>query len=399
MHPEWWFAAVPALCAGALMPVAISARSIGHDHADGLQAMHVSPTSRLGGTILYIAFATAILVAHLFGFDDLSAALPLLLAAIPIVAAGLAEDLTRRVRPRYRLLAALISAALASYYAGSVVPRVDLPLVDYLLGFAWFALPLTWFMVIGACNAFNLIDGMHGLASGTALIMFGGIALAAGWAHDHETLAQALAMMGALAGFLVWNYPRGKIFLGDAGAYFIGFIYAALAIQLIANNDAISAWYVIVLAGYPIVDTLFAMYRRGMVRHVPLMAPDALHLHSLVFRRIAIPRERRRLERRVQDLGPPGGVERRRGERRAGDKSERHLHLHRANGRVAPRLWVHSLLCLAMAVVFYDNTYALLGCLAGYTLFYRSRYRHLVRFGRRQVRRVLKEQGGPTRGP
>ena len=60
MHPEWWFAAVPALCAGALMPVAISARSIGHDHADGLQAMHVSPTSRLGGTILYIAFATAI---------------------------------------------------------------------------------------------------------------------------------------------------------------------------------------------------------------------------------------------------------------------------------------------------------------------------------------------------
>ena len=85
--------------------------------------------------------------------------------------------------------------------------------------------------------------------------------------------------------------------------------------------------------------------------------------------------------------------ERRRGDRRAGDQSERHLHLHRANRRVAPRLWVHSLLCLAMAVVFYDNTYALLGCLAGYTLFYTSRYRHLVRFGQRQVRRVLREQG------
>ncbi len=134
------------------------------------------------------------------------------------------------------------------------------------------------------------------------------------------------------------------------------------------------------------------MYRRGMVRHVPLMAPDALHLHSLVFRRIAIPRERRRLDRRVQDLGPPG-EERRRGDRRAGDQTERHRQLHRANRRVAPRLWVHSLLCLAMAVVFYDNTYALLGCLAGYTLFYTSRYRHLVRFGQRQVRRVLREQG------
>ena len=73
--------------------------------------------------------------------------------------------------------------------------------------------------------------------------------------------------------------------------------------------------------------------------------------------------------------------------------ARRHLHLHRANGRVAPRLWVHSLACLAMAFAFYGNTYALLGCLAGYTLFYTSRYRALVRFGRRQVRRVPQRAG------
>ena len=82
--------------------------------------------------------------------------------------------------------------------------------------------------------------------------------------------------MGALVGFLFWNYPRGRVFLGDAGAYFIGFMYAELSIQLVARNSDISPWYVIMLAGYPIVDTLFAMYRRGVVRHVPLMAPDAL---------------------------------------------------------------------------------------------------------------------------
>jgi len=392
MHPEWWFVAAPALCAGILMPAAIGARSIGHDHADGVQAMHVAPTSRLGGAIVYLAFAAAVLIACYLGHDDLAPTLALALAALPVVVVGLWEDVTRRVRPRYRLLAALASAMLASFYAGTVVPRVDLPLVDYLLGFAWFALPLTWFMVVGSCNAFNLIDGTHGLASGTALILFGGLALAAGWSQDGEALATSLAMMGAIAGFLVWNYPHGKVFLGDAGAYFIGFMYAQLSIRLISHNDEFSAWYVIVLAGYPIVDTLFAMYRRGMVRHRPLMSPDALHLHSLVFRRIAIPRERRRLDRRVRDLGPPG-EERRHGDRRAGDPSHRRLHLHRANRRVAPRLWVHSVACLAMAIVFYDNTYALLACLAVYTLFYTSRYRALVRFGRRHVRRVLAAQG------
>ncbi len=389
MHPEWWFAAVPAVCAGALMPAAIRARSIGHDHADSVQAMHVVPTSRLGGAIVFLAFVAVALVSRQVDHDDLEPALLLAIAALPVVVVGLWEDVTRRVRPRYRMLAAIASAVLASFYADGIVSRVDLPLVDYLLEHLWFALPLTWFMVAGSCNAFNLIDGAHGLASGTAIILFAGLALAAGWTQDGETLAQALAMLGALAGFLVWNYPKGRVFLGDAGAYFIGFMYAELSIQLVARNDEFSAWYVILLAGYPIVDTLFAMYRRGVVRHRPLMQPDALHLHSLVYRRIAIPRERRRLDRRVRDLGPPGGVERRQASRRADDRGLRHLHLHRANLRVAPALWAHSAACLVMAAVFYDNTWALLACFAAYAIYYTTRYRALARFGRRHVRRVL----------
>ena len=392
MHPEWWFAAVPALFAVAVMPAAIRARSIGHDHADSVQAMHVAPTSRLGGAIVFLAFVAVALVSRQVDHDDLEPALMLAIAALPVVVVGLWEDVTRRVRPRYRMLAAIASAVLASFYADGIVPRVDLPLVDYLLEHLWFALPLTWFMVAGSCNAFNLIDGAHGLASGTAIILFAGLALAAGWTQDGETLAQALAMLGALAGFLVWNYPKGRVFLGDAGAYFIGFMYAELSIQLVARNDEFSAWYVILLAGYPIVDTLFAMYRRGVVRHRPLMQPDALHLHSLVYRRIAIPRELQRLERRVRDTGPPDGVERRRTPWRAVDASQRTGHLHRANLRVAPGLWVHSLACLAMAIVFYDNTWALLACLAVYAIFYTVRYRALVRFGRRHVRRVLPAQ-------
>jgi UDP-N-acetylmuramyl pentapeptide phosphotransferase/UDP-N-acetylglucosamine-1-phosphate transferase len=356
---EWWPVAVSAVCAAILMPLAIRARSVGHDEPTGVQKLHLVPTSRLGGLVVIVAYFAALAVAAGIAHGGLSAALPMALAALPVALIGAVEDLTGRVRPRYRMIAAVISGALASAFAGGIVPRLDLPLVDDLLRHLWFVLPLTWFMVAGACNAINLIDGAHGLAGGTAFIMFGGIAVAAGWTGDALTLAEALAAMGALAGFLVWNYPRGRVFLGDAGAYFIGFMYAELAIRLIARNSGISAWYVIMLAGYPIVDTLFAMYRRGFVRRVPLMAPDALHLHSLVFRRVAM-----RIERRTKEPS-----------------------LQRANARVAPRLWLHSALCFALAALFHDNTPALWACLAAYTAFYVHRYRTLVRFGARRARR------------
>ena len=375
MALDWWLITVCAVATATLMPVVIRSRRIGHDQVGGVQELHVIPTSRLGGAAVAVAYLSVVAVARFLDATALASALPLVLASLPVVLVGVWEDIARSVRPRYRLLAAVLSAGLASAFAGGIVPRVDLPSIDRLLAHAWIALPLTWFMVTGACNAMNLVDGANGLAGGTALFMFGGIALAAAGSGDMATLAPAVAMMAALGGFLCWNYPKGRIFLGDAGAYFVGFMYAELAIRLITRNDHISAWYVIVLAGYPIVDTVFAMYRRGVVQRRPLMSPDLMHLHSLVFRRVTIPLERRASERR------PGA--------RRGDD------LQRANARVAPRLWLHSALCFAMAVHFQDNTPALLVCLLAYAAFYVSRYRLLVRFGRRRGSRLAPMEPGP----
>jgi len=313
-------------------------------------------------------------VARLAGATALATGLPLALAALPVVLVGVSEDIALHVRPRYRLLAAVASAALASAFAGGTVPRIDLELIDRFLPYTWVALPITWFMVAGACNAVNLIDGANGLAAGSAVIMFGGIALMASASGDAATLALALAMIAVLAAFLCWNYPRGRIFLGDAGAYFVGFMYAELAIQLIARNEQVSPWYVILLAAYPIVDTLFAMYRR-LLQGKPLMAPDAMHLHSLLFRRVAIPAERRACGARP---GTPLGDECRQ----------------RANARVAPRLWAHGALCFALAVQFHDSTPALVACLVAYAAFYVMRYRSLVAFGRRpRLKLAPLEQG------
>jgi UDP-N-acetylmuramyl pentapeptide phosphotransferase/UDP-N-acetylglucosamine-1-phosphate transferase len=164
-------------------------------------------------------------------------------------------------------------------------------------------------------------------------------------------------MGGAVVGFLFWNYPRGRIFLGDAGAYFIGFMYAELAIQLISRNAGVSAWFVIMLAGYPIVETLVTIYRRKVLQGTASMAPDALHLHSLLYHRVTLPVE----------FGQPN------------------KNVHRANARVAPRMWLHGAFCFAFAVACFDNTRALTGGLFCYAAIYLLHYRIVL------VRRVERD--------
>src|SRR5678815_4545215 len=158
----WWSFAVSAVCAGMLTPLAMHVRSLGHEFY-GVQRLHDVPTSRLGGIVVVVACAVTTALVLSGGRDVVFAGLPLMLAAVPVVLIGLAEDLTRTVRPRYRMAAAVVSAMAASAYSGGIVPRLDLPLIDELLKHAWFVLPLTWFMVAGACNAINVIDGAHGL--------------------------------------------------------------------------------------------------------------------------------------------------------------------------------------------------------------------------------------------
>lgn len=358
-----------AICSALVMPLIIRARS-SHNGRKGTnpQDIHIEPTSRLGGAAVFLAYVVAVAIALKLEHISVRVALPLLLSALPVLVAGLWEDIAHRASPVLRLFAAVASAALASAFSQGIIMRLDLPQVDSWLAFLPFAVPLTWFMVAGACNAINIIDGTHGLAGGAALLIFVGIALVAGNVGDLLILAQAAAMIGALTGFLLWNYPRGKVFLGDAGAYFIGFMYAQLSIQLIARNAGVSAWFAIALAAYPIVETLFSMYRRKIGRRSASMQPDALHLHSLLYLRF------------LGSAGKPPTGERRFPDGGKGySGGERRRPLHRVNARVAPRLWLHVALCLATALIFYDNTAALMGFTIIYAIFYILCYRKAAR--------------------
>ena len=364
--------------------------------ATGPQHIHLAPTSRLGGQAIFLGFVLAVAIALELELMPAQPALSLMLAVVPMQIVGLWEDIAHRVPPRYRLLATVFSAALASAFAQGVIKRLDLPFLDgwitYLFLDGWvtylsFTLPLTWFMVAGACNALNIIDGNNGLAGGSALLMFVGLAIVAGNAGDMLVLSQAVAMTGALVAFLLWNYPNGKVFLGDAGAYFIGFMYAQLSIQLIGRNAGVSAWFVIALAAYPIVETLFSIYRRKILHHAAAMQPDVLHLHSLLYVSFLRFAERPPCEERRLGLSadPYPGRERRQPERRA-------------NARVAPRLWLHGALCFIIALAFYDNTPALIAFTPIYAIYYIVCYRKAARLSEDMLSGHMTRQATPSTG-
>ncbi|HEX4882613.1 MAG TPA: glycosyltransferase, partial [Casimicrobiaceae bacterium] len=219
-------AACAALCSGAMLKLLLMVPA-GTGTPAGVepQRIHEGPTTRLGGLAVLVGFVVADGVAVHLDPAAMLGLVPLSTAALPVVWMGLWEDVARSTSPMQRLVAAIASAALASAFAGGIVTRVDLPFLDAALAYVPLAVAISWFMVAGACNAFNIIDGVNGLAGGTALIAFVGMALVAWQVGDHAVLGQAAALAGALLGFLVWNYPRGRVFLGDGGAYFTGFMY------------------------------------------------------------------------------------------------------------------------------------------------------------------------------
>jgi UDP-N-acetylmuramyl pentapeptide phosphotransferase/UDP-N-acetylglucosamine-1-phosphate transferase len=216
----------------------------------------------------------------------------------------------------------------------------------------WITLPLTVLAVAGIANAVNIIDGFNGLASVVCICMLLSLGYVALQVNDMFVLIAALMVAGATAGFLIWNYPVGLIFLGDGGAYFIGFMLGELALLLVMRNPQVSTWYAALLLIYPTFETLFSVYRRMFVRGKSPTMPDGIHLHSLIFRRI------------VQWA--------------VGRKEARALI--RRNSLTSPYLWMFSLTAVIPATVFWRQTWVLMVSCLLFIVSYIWIYVRIVRF-------------------
>ena len=257
------------------------ARSVRSADVLAVQAAHRGPTPRIGGVGIFLGLLTAMAVLMPAEFGTMW----WLFAAtlVPIFLAGLAEDIGYRVSPSGRLLAAAVSSALCIALLGMWVPRADVPGLDLLFAWAPFALVFTVFAASGICHAFNLIDGMNGLAAGVGVLVSVGLAAIAVEAGETSVATAAIYVVAALLGFLVLNYPLGKIFLGDAGAYTVGHVLAWLSIVLLARIETLSPWAIMLVLFWPLADTVLAIYRRRRSGK-PTGQPDRLHFHQLVMR-------------------------------------------------------------------------------------------------------------------
>ena len=269
---------------------------IGHDSSHGVQKFHVSPTSRLGGVAIFSGLAVSGLsvfsLARLSGDDHgLSAefhhfSFCFLLAVTPVWMAGLIEDLTRRVGPTLRLIMAALSAVWLFSALGVSVNRTDVWPIDLLLSIPGAPLCVSLLVVAGFTHSVNIVDGFHGLACGLVIIALIGLAFIAFKAGDTLIIQMCLTSLAVLLGFFIFNWPKGEIFLGDAGAYLIGFWLVELGILLAMRNPQISPMAPVVVGIIPLVETLFSMYRRNVLKEYPVNQPDALHLHTLIYRRL-----------------------------------------------------------------------------------------------------------------
>jgi UDP-N-acetylmuramyl pentapeptide phosphotransferase/UDP-N-acetylglucosamine-1-phosphate transferase len=316
----------------------------------GPQKFHSGSVPRIGG----ISIATGILAAILVGLQINGVAslkITFLLCAIPTFVIGLTEDLTKKIGVKTRLLFTALAAALAVHLLDTSITRLDIWGIDYLLSIPFIAIVFTIFAITGLANAYNIIDGFNGLSSMVGIITLLGLAYVSYLFQDTAILSLSLIMVGAILGFFIWNYPRGLIFLGDGGAYLIGFWIATLSVLLIAQHPSISPWFALLINAYPILETLFTIYRRKIHQDKNPGLPDGIHFHTLIYRRIL---------------------------NTTAVKSK--FDLLNANARTAPYLWLLSSFAVVPAILWWQSTPVLIGFTLLFTISYIWLYTKIVRF-------------------
>lgn len=344
---------------GLMATLLIMRSSLRHGHlsADhdlsGPQKFHARIVPRIGGAGVMTAVLAGAVLAELKGSPAAKNLWVLIVCSLPAFLAGITEDLTKNVSASRRLFASAASACLAVWLLGGVVNRTHIPGIEQLVQWTPFALALTVFIIAGTVNAINIIDGFNGLASMCVLMMILALGYVAFLVGDTFLFTASMITAGAVLGFFVWNFPAGLIFLGDGGAYLLGFLLGELCILLVHRHTQVSPIFPLLLCAYPVFETIFTMYRRKFVRGVPAGAPDGIHLHTLIHRRLIRWTLEENLERR---------------------------RLTRRNSMTSPYLWLICLTSIIPSVLWWNNTAILTCFLFAFMFAYIWLYSRIVRF-------------------
>ncbi|TYR76001.1 undecaprenyl/decaprenyl-phosphate alpha-N-acetylglucosaminyl 1-phosphate transferase [Rossellomorea vietnamensis] len=251
--------------------------AIGATDKPNHRKVHQKIMPRLGGLAIFLSF----LVGYLLWMPTEEYALPILVGALIIIITGVFDD-KFELSAKTKLLGQLAAALTVVLWGGAKVEFINLPFGG-MIEFGYLSIPLTILWIVGVTNAINLIDGLDGLAAGVssiALISISGMAIVMG---DMFVATMGAIVLASTLGFLIYNFHPAKIFMGDTGALFLGFIISILALLGFKNITVVSLIIPIIILGVPISDTFFAIIRR-LYNKQPLSAPDKSHLHHCLLR-------------------------------------------------------------------------------------------------------------------
>lgn len=249
---------------------------IGATDSPNSRKVHTQSMARLGGVAIIIAFLVGIVI-----LKPENDALPfILVAALIIVITGIWDDVSE-LSAKWKLLGQIIAASIV-ISGGVYIDFINLPFNNQF-DLGWMSIPLTLLWIVGITNAVNLIDGLDGLAAGVSSIMLVTISIISILQGSMFIVALAIALLGGTLGFLVHNFHPAKIFMGDTGALFLGFMIAVISLLGFKNITIFSLVVPIIILAVPISDTFFAIIRR-ILNKQSLSAPDKSHLHHCLLR-------------------------------------------------------------------------------------------------------------------
>ena len=312
------------------------------DDLTGVQKFHHQPTPRIAGIPVFMSFFIGLWYIDL---QEVNYAF-LLLASLPVFVSGVIEDIIVRVSPLKRMISTLVSIVMVFILLNVGIASLGFTPIDYLLSNSIVSLLFTLLVVGGVVNAINIIDGYNGLMTGYSIFVLIAIAYVANILGDGLIVQLSLILIASLSGVFIFNFPFGKIFMGDGGAYFIGFMMATIGLMLGIRNDEVSHWFILLLFIYPLYETTFSIYRRKIIHDTDATQPDANHLHSLVYRKLI-----------------------------SCDRFKHNKVI--CNSMTAPVMWLLSLVGIAPAIIWFDNQTALIIWAFVFMLVYTIIYKYI----------------------
>lgn len=240
--------------------------------------VHKKPTPLIGGLAIFYGFIVSVLCFATIDRETMG----ILIGAVIVVTAGVIDDITD-MKAIVKLMCQIVAAAVVVYFDVRIEHFAN-PFYGwfgppYIVMNYWVSVAVTMIWIVGVCNAVNLIDGLDGLAVGVSSIASMSLLALTLISENANVAILTAAVAGAGFGFLPYNFNPAKIFMGDTGALFLGYILACISVQGFLKLSAILSFAIpILVLGLPIFDTLFAIVRRVLTGRSP-MSPDRGHLH------------------------------------------------------------------------------------------------------------------------